>query len=353
MSVAIVTGSAGLVGDAAVRLFAERGLDVVGIDNDMRRAFFGAEASTAWNRDRLIRSVPRYAHHDIDIRDEAAVGSLFERHGKDTAVIVHAAAQPSHDWAARDPVTDFTVNAQGTLVLLEAMRRHCPAAVFLYMSTNKVYGDTPNRLPLVELETRYAVAPEHPFASFGIDESMSIDMSVHSLFGVSKAAGDLLVQEYGRNFGFRTACFRGGCLTGPAHSGAQLHGFLAYLARCAVSGTPYTIFGYKGKQVRDNLHSDDLARAFWEVFQAPRSGEAYNMGGGSHANCSVIEAIELCQMLAGREMDWTLSDDNRTGDHIWYVSDLRRFKSHYPSWSPGHSMTSMTREIIEALQARA
>lgn len=353
MSVALITGSAGLVGASAVSLFAEQGFDVVGIDNDMRQVFFGADASTARNRERLVRTVPRYRHVDLDIRDAAGMEALFRRYGKAIEVIVHTAAQPSHDWAARDPVTDFTINANGTLILLEAMRAHCPAAVFLFMSTNKVYGDTPNRLPLVEEESRWSVAPDHPFARRGIDESMSIDDSVHSLFGVSKVAGDLLVQEYGRNFGFRTACFRGGCLTGPAHAGAELHGFLAYLARCAVTGTPYTIFGYKGKQVRDNLHSDDLARAFWEVFRAPRSGEVYNIGGGTTANCSVLEAIALCQEITGREMVWSVDETNRTGDHIWYISDLGRFQAHYRSWSPGHSMESMTREIIDAIQDRA
>ena len=352
MSIAIVTGSAGLVGAAAVRLFAEKGLDVIGVDNDMRKAFFGDEASTAWNRDLLLKTVPGYQHESIDIRDKEAIYQLFGRFGRDIEVILHTAAQPSHDWAAQDPFTDFTINANGTLILLEAFRAHCPDAVFLNMSTNKVYGDAPNELPLVEEETRWSINPTHPFAGHGIDESMSIDTSVHSLFGVSKAAGDLLVQEYGRNFGFKTACFRGGCLTGPAHSGAQLHGFLAYLARCAVTNTPYTIFGYKGKQVRDNLHSDDLARAFWAVFEAPREGEIYNMGGGTYANCSVLEAISLCEKIIGRPMTWLLGDDNRTGDHIWYISDLRLFQTHYPDWAPGYTMESMTREIIDALSQR-
>ncbi|MEL0113139.1 MAG: NAD-dependent epimerase/dehydratase family protein [Rickettsiales bacterium] len=352
MSVAIVTGAAGLVGAAAVKLFADRGLDVIGIDNDMRKVFFGEAASTAWNRDRLKQTVARYRHEEIDIRDRDRLNALFARYGRDIAVILHAAAQPSHDWAAQDPFMDFTINANGTLTLLEAFRAHCPDAVFLNMSTNKVYGDAPNALPLIEEETRWAIDPGHRFARYGIDETMSIDASVHSLFGVSKAAGDLLTQEYGRNFGLKTACFRGGCLTGPAHSGAQLHGFLAYLARCAVVGTPYTIFGYKGKQVRDNLHSDDLARAFWAVFEAPRAGEVYNMGGGTYAHCSVLEAIALCERITGREMDWRLDETNRTGDHIWYISDLRRFQTHYPDWRPQHTMETMAIEIIDALQAR-
>ena len=352
MSVAIVTGSAGLVGAAAVNLFATRGLDVVGIDNDMRKSFFGDAASTAWNRDLMLKTVANYRHEDIDIRDQDKIGALFKEFGEDIAVVIHTAAQPSHDWAANDPFTDFTINANGTLVLLEAFREHCPNAVFLNMSTNKVYGDALNELPLIEGATRWSLAPDHRFAVHGIDETMSIDASVHSLFGVSKAAGELLVQEYGRNFGFKTACFRGGCLTGPAHSGAQLHGFLAYLARCAVTDTPYTIFGYKGKQVRDNLHSDDLARAFWSVFEAPRAGEIYNMGGGTYANCSVLEAIDLCEDITGGPMNWSLDEENRTGDHIWYISDLRRFQMHYPEWEPKHTMETMTREIIEALQYR-
>jgi CDP-paratose 2-epimerase len=352
MTIALVTGAAGLVGAAAVKHFAERGMDVVGIDNDMRKSFFGEAASTAWNRDLLLSTVPRYRHEDIDIRDKDRIDSLFAEFGAEIVVVIHTAAQPSHDWAANNPFTDFTINANGTLILLEAFRAHCPDAVFLNMSTNKVYGDAPNELPLIEKDTRWSLDPSHPFAENGIDETMSIDTSVHSLFGVSKAAGDLLVQEYGRNFGFKTACFRGGCLTGPAHSGAQLHGFLAYLARCAVIGTPYTIFGYKGKQVRDNLHSDDLAEAFWAVYENPRAGEIYNMGGGTYANCSVLEAITLCEEITGQPMEWTLDDENRTGDHIWYVSDLGRFQDHYPAWAPKYTMESMTREIIEELQNR-
>ena len=347
MAVAIITGAGGLVGQAAVRLFAAEGLDVVGIDNDMRKVFFGDSSSTAWCQENLIRTVTGYRHENIDVRDEAEIKRVFKHYGGDIALILHSAAQPSHDWAARDPVTDFTINANGTLILLEAMRQHCPDAVFLNMSTNKVYGDTPNRLPLVEGETRWEVSPDHPYAESGIDESMSIDMSVHSLFGVSKAAGDLLVQEYGCNFGFKTANFRGGCLTGPAHSGAELHGFIAYLARCAVGDVPYTVYGYKGKQVRD-----DLAKAFWHVFRAPKSGETYNMGGGSYANCSVLEAIDLAQQMTGREMRWTLDDNNRMGDHIWWISNLGRFQSHYPGWAPTYTMESMMREIVETLVER-
>ena len=353
MSVAIVTGAAGLIGSEAARFFHAQGLDVVGIDNDMRSVFFGAAASTAWSVGRLGQDLPRYRHESADIRDQAAIEAIFARHGAAVAVVIHTAAQPSHDWAARDPITDFTVNANGTMVLLEATRKHCPDAAFIHCSTNKVYGDTPNRLPLVETDTRWEVDPTHPFAAHGIDESMSIDSSMHSLFGVSKASSDLMVQEYGRYFGMKTACFRGGCLTGPNHSGAQLHGFLSYLVKCAVTDTPYTVFGYKGKQVRDNIHAHDLVAAFWEVFQAPRSGEVYNIGGSRHSNCSMLEAIAICESLTGRPMSWSYTDGNRAGDHIWWISDVRRFQSHYPNWRYRYDMRGILTEIHDAMVERA
>jgi CDP-paratose 2-epimerase len=352
MSVAIVTGSAGLVGAEAVRQFCGHGFDVVGIDNDMRRAFFGEEASTIWSRDQLVRELPRYRHVEADIRDTAAIEELFARLHRNIAVVIHAAAQPSHDWAARDPQTDFTINANGTLNLLEATRRHCPEAAFLFTSTNKVYGDAPNSLPLVELETRWELGAGHPFAAHGFDETMSIDQSLHSLFGASKAAADILVQEYGRYFGLKTACFRGGCLTGPGHSGTKLHGFLAYLAKCALTGDPYSVLGYKGKQVRDNIHAFDLVNAFWHFCQAPRSGEVYNMGGSRHSNCSMLEAIAACERLIGRSMNWSYSDDNRTGDHIWWISDVRRFQSHYPGWHYRYGIDDMLGEIIDGVTSR-
>ncbi|TWA53130.1 CDP-paratose 2-epimerase [Azospirillum baldaniorum] len=333
MSVVIVTGSAGLIGAEAVGFFAEKGFDVVGVDNDMRRYFFGDEASTAWSRERLEKRHPSYSHVTADIRDQDAIDALFARYGSSIALVIHTAAQPSHDWAAREPFTDFSVNANGTLNLLEAARRHCPDAPFIFTSTNKVYGDTPNALPLVELETRWELDPSHPWAAHGIPEAMSIDQTKHSLFGASKVAADVMVQEYGRYFGMKTACFRGGCLTGPGHSGAQLHGFLAYLVKCAVTGTPYRVFGYKGKQVRDNIHSFDLVNAFWHVFQKPRSAEVYNIGGGRHSNCSMAEAITKAEQLTGRPMTWSYDETNRIGDHIWWISDIRRFQEHYPDWS--------------------
>jgi CDP-paratose 2-epimerase len=352
MAVAVVTGSAGLIGSETVRFLAGKGLDVVGIDNDMRAYFFGSDGSTRWNLDRLQADVAGYTHVEADIRDQAAMDAVFARYGKDIVLVVHTAAQPSHDWAAREPLTDFGVNATGTLVTLECTRKHCPDAVFIFTSTNKVYGDTPNRLPLVEGETRWTVAPPHPYAEHGIDEGMTIDSSMHSVFGASKVAADVMVQEYGRYFGMRTATFRGGCLTGPSHSGAELHGFLAYLAKCAVSGRQYTVFGYKAKQVRDNIHSADLVNAFWHFFQAPRAGEVYNIGGGVYSNCSMLEAIALMERLSGQTLDWKYSDLSRAGDHIWYVSDLRRFMAHYPEWRITYDLERTVAEIVDAQRDR-
>jgi CDP-paratose 2-epimerase len=353
MDVAIVTGSGGLIGSEAVHFFADRGLHVVGIDNDMRKHFFGADASTAWNRQRLQSSVRRYSDVDADIRDADAMEAVFRRYVGSIATVIHAAAQPSHDWAAKDPITDFTVNANGTLVLLEMARRYAPTSPFIYMSTNKVYGDTPNHLPLVEQETRWECAPSHRYAEHGIDESMSIDTSTHSLFGVSKVSGDLMVQEYGRYFGIPTACFRGGCLTGPAHSGAPLHGFLSWLMKCAVTGQQYTVFGYKGKQVRDNIHSADLVSALWHLFRNPRVAEVYNIGGGRHSQCSILEAIAICERLTGRPMNWTYSEDNRVGDHIWWISDVSKFQNHYPEWRYRYDLEALLREIHAAVEDRA
>jgi len=271
---------------------------------------------------------------------------LFAEHGSRIALIVHCAAQPSHDWAARDPHTDFSVNANGTLTLLECMRHWCPEAVFIFTATNKVYGDAPNRLPLIERETRWEIDPAHPFHDFGIDESMSTDQSKHSLFGVSKLAADIMVQEYGRYFDLKTAAFRGGCLTGPSHSGTELHGFLAFLMKCVATQRPYTVFGYKGKQVRDNIHSYDLVSAFWHFFQAPRTGEVYNIGGGRHSNCSMLEAIELCQRITGKTLSWSYREDNRSGDHIWWISDTRRFASHFPQWRLTYDVPMILEEIF-------
>jgi CDP-paratose 2-epimerase len=346
MSVAIITGSAGLVGSEATTYFSSLGFQVVGIDNDMRARFFGDEASTKWQREQLKREVPGYIHCDVDIRNENEICRIFQRYGRDIALVIHTAAQPSHDWAASEPFVDFTVNANGTSVMLESTRRHSPEAVFIFLSTNKVYGDTPNRLPLVELETRWEIADDHPYRP-GIPETMSIDHTMHSLFGASKVAADVLVQEYGRYFGMKTACFRGGCLTGPNHSGTQLHGFLAYLMKCTVTGAPYTIFGYKRKQVRDNIHSNDLIRAFHAFFENPRCAEVYNMGGGRYSNCSMIEAVDLCEQIAGMPLNWTYKENNRQGDHIWWISDLARFQAHYPNWQQQYDVPGILREIYE------
>src|SRR5213596_2512647 len=348
MQTIIVTGSSGLIGSETAKRFAREGLRVLVIDNDMSAQFFGPEASTKATRDELVKNLREYEHHEIDIRDANAINALFGKHRGTIRAVVHTAAQPSHDWAARDPQTDFTVNANGTLNLLEAARENCPEAPFVFTSTNKVYGDTPNRLPLRELETRWEIEPGHEYEP-GIPETMSIDATKHSLFGASKAAADILVQEYGRYFGMPTACFRGGCLTGPAHAGTELHGFLSYLMICAVQGRPYRVFGYKGKQVRDNIHSFDLVSAFEEFIRAPRSGEVYNIGGSRHSNCSLLEAIELCEEISGRKLKWSYEETNRIGDHIWWISNVRKFQQHYRNWKFRYGMRDILGEIHAAL----
>jgi CDP-paratose 2-epimerase len=352
MSSAIVTGSGGLVGSETVELLAANGLNVVGIDNNMRSIFFGKDASTAWRISELTQSVRRYRHVDCDIRDIEALTNLLRDIGRDITLVVHAAAQPSHDWAARDPATDFAVNAQGTLNLLESVRRHAPEAAFAFLSTNKVYGDRPNLLPLQEYATRFDLEPEQRFGAHGIDESMSIDACMHSVFGASKVAADVMVQEYGRYFGMRTACFRAGCLTGSRHSGAQLHGFLAYLMRCVVTRTPYRIIGHKGKQVRDNLHARDVAEAIWCFAQRPASGSVYNLGGGRANSCSVLEAIELSEQIAGRKLDVSYDAQARAGDHLWWISDTSRLEHDYPMWRRQFDLVAILEEMYERGKAR-
>ena len=351
MSVAVVTGSAGLIGSETVAHFAEVGYDCVGVDNDMRKEFFGAEASTAWNRQRLERTVKGYRHHDLDIRDRDGIDALFAELGERIEVVVHTAAQPSHDWAAREPFVDFDINAVGTLNVIEATRRHCPAATFIFTSTNKVYGDTPNALPLVEQETRWEIEPGHPYEG-GIREDMSIDANLHSVFGASKVAADIMVQEYGRYFGMHTACFRGGTLTGPGHAATALHGFLGYVMRCVIEGRTYEIYGYGGKQVRDAIHSSDLVRAFAEVVRAPRRAEVYNIGGGRFSNASVLEAIALSEEIAGRKLDRVYVEANRIGDHVWWIGDNGRFESHYPSWKLEYDVSAILQEIYDVNHAR-
>jgi CDP-paratose 2-epimerase len=350
MSVAIVSGSAGLIGSETCKRFYREGFDVAGIDNDMRGEFFGPEASTMASRRALEQQLKNYRHFPVDIRERDSIDRLFAKFGADLKVVIHTAAQPSHDWAARDPFTDFGVNAVGTLNLLEACRKHAPEAVFIFTSTNKVYGDAPNLLPLVELETRWELDPKHAYQQ-GIDEHLTVDQSKHSLFGASKLAADVLVQEYGRYFGMKTVCFRGGCLTGPGHAGTELHGFLAYLMKCAVTDKPYRVFGYKGKQVRDNIHSFDLVEAFWQFCQKPRCGEVYNMGGSRHSHCSMLEAIGLCEEISGKKLSWSYVEDNRIGDHIWYVSDVRKFQAHYPTWNYRYDLRGLLNEIYAACKA--
>jgi len=348
VSVALVTGSGGLIGSEAVRHFAGLGLDVVGIDNDMRRRFFGAEASTAWNVRRLTNELgAAYTHHDIDIRDRDALAKIFRRYGRDIAVVIHTAAQPSHDWAVRDPYTDFDVNAGGTLNVLQNVREHCIEAPVIHCSTNKVYGDRPNSLPLVELETRWELEPGHPYYD-GIREDMPIDASLHSVFGASKVAADIMVQEYGRYFGMKTACFRGGTLTGPAHSATELHGFLAYVMRCNMERRTYKIFGYKGKMVRDAIHSHDVVTAFEAFFRNPRSAAVYNLGGGRHSNCSHLEAFALAEQITGKEMITEYHEAHRIGDHQWWIGSNAAFQADYPDWKQVYDVPMILQEIYEA-----
>jgi CDP-paratose 2-epimerase len=346
MPVAVITGAGGLIGSEAVEHFIAEGFDVVGVENDMRARFFGPESSTSHVTERLVAEHPEFRWENADIRDADAIERIFHEHAGQIELVIHTAAQPSHDWAASEPQTDFGVNANGTLNLLEAARAHCPTAPFIFCSTNKVYGDTPNRLPLEELELRLELPESHPYYK-GIDTSMSIDASTHSLFGVSKAAADLLVQEYGRYFEMPTAAFRGGCLTGPQHAGAKLHGFLAYLMKCTVTGTPYTVFGYAGKQVRDNIHSADLIAAFDAFRRAPRAAAVYNIGGGRSSNCSMLEAIKICERVSGRELSWEMGEEPRIGDHRWWISDLAPFQADYPDWKLRYGVEDILKEMYE------
>ncbi|MBI3018792.1 MAG: NAD-dependent epimerase/dehydratase family protein [Deltaproteobacteria bacterium] len=339
----LITGSAGLIGSQAVEFFIERDFRVIGIDNNMRAYFFGEEASIVENKKRLEKKFKdKYVHKSIDIRNKENVEEIFKKYHFD--LILHAAAQPSHDWAAREPFTDFEINANGTLNMLENFRHYCPHAVFIFTSTNKVYGDIPNALPLKELESRWELSSEHPFYH-GITERMSVDHSMHSLFGASKVAADILVQEYGKYFGLKTACFRGGCLTGPLHKGAELHGFLAYLIKRISLNKPYTIYGYKGKQVRDNIHSFDLVNAFWHFYKNPRHGEVYNMGGSRHSHISMKEAVEYCERALKKKAKIIYSEQARKGDHIWYISSVEKFRSHYPDWNFTYNIYKIMDEI--------
>lgn len=343
--VVLVTGSAGLIGSESARFFSSKGFQIIGIDNDARKYFFGLSASTKWNKLRLEKEIKDYIHYDTDIRNEDKIEEIIKKHKPD--LIIHAAAQPSHDWAAKEPLTDFTINALGTHILLEAFRKFVPEAVFIFTSTNKVYGDNPNKLPLQELSTRYELPNDHPYFD-GIDEKMSIDNTTHSIFGVSKTAADLMVQEYGRYFSLKTGVFRGGCLTGPAHSSAKLHGFLAYLVSSIVNGIEYTIFGYKGKQVRDNIHSYDVANMFYNFYQKPKAGEVYNLGGSRHSNTSIIEAIDKVEKITGKKAKIKYNRENRIGDHIWYISNISKFKKHYPKWDYRYTSDMILEELCSS-----
>ncbi len=339
----LVTGSSGLIGSEAVEHFDRQGHQVIGIDNNMRRVFFGEQGDTTWNLERLRNATRNFTHLDADIRDRAALEALFRAHKFD--LIVHCAAQPSHDKARDIPILDFEVNALGTVNLLEATRLHCPEAVFVFLSTNKVYGDAPNELPLKELDTRWEYARPEDYD--GIDETCRIDRTLHSLFGASKASADLMAQEYGRYFGMKVGVFRGGCLTGPSHSGVELHGFLSYLVKVGLSGATYSVFGYKGKQVRDNIHSHDVVRAIEEFTANPRPGEVYNLGGGRENSISMLEAIAKIEQMTGKKLNWNYVDENRKGDHICYISNLAKFRSHYPNWSITISLDEILRQIID------
>lgn len=349
MKKALITGSAGLIGSESAKFFAEKGYEIIGVDNDMRQYFFGSDASTDWNRIKLEEQLgAAYTHVKADIRNVEELTEVFKKHGP-FDIVIHTAAQPSHDWAAKEPLTDFHVNAVGTLNMLELTRLHSPGATFIFTSTNKVYGDRPNELPLIETETRWELPESHAFYK-GINETMSIDNTLHSVFGASKVAADVMVQEYGKYFGMNTGVFRGGCLTGPAHSGTQLHGFLSYLIKCVATGKKYTIFGYKGKQVRDNIHSHDLVSMFWHFHQAPRKGEVYNAGGSRNSNVSMKEAIAKAEQILGKKANIEYVDENRIGDHIWYVSDISKFEGHYPQWKYEYDGDKIFKELCDLYQ---
>jgi len=352
LNVILITGSCGLIGSESVNYFSGEFDLIIGLDNDMRSYYFGQAASIDWNRKRIEDTFGHYQHYNTDIREKSELENIVRKYGDDIKLIIHTAAQPSHDWAAREPHTDFSVNALGTLNILESMRKYCPNAVFIFTSTNKVYGDLSNQLPLLENKKRYELNSNHTYYKDGIDESMSIDQSKHSLFGASKLAADVMVQEYGQYFGIKSAIFRGGCLTGPLHSGAELHGFLAYLIYCALSEKKYTIFGYKGKQVRDNIHSRDLITMFDYFYKNPKSGEVYNTGGGRFSNCSILEAIDIIESILNKKVVWDYDENHRSGDHIWWISNVNKFKSHYPQWKYTINLPTMIEEIGAEIDTR-
>ena len=356
MRYVLVTGSAGLIGSQSVQFFTEKGYGVIGIDNDMRSYFFGEKASTKKSLNNLVKNYKNYIHYDVDIRDYKSLDEIFKKYSDSIDIIIHTAAQPSHDWASKEPLTDFTINANGTLNLLELTRIHTPKSTFIFTSTNKVYGDTPNYLKLKELDTRWEIDIDYyNNNSFNvgvsqdgsINERLSIDDTKHSIFGASKTSADIMCQEYGKYFGLNVGIFRGGCLTGPNHAGTELHGFLSYLVKCIIENKPYTIFGYKGKQVRDNIHSWDLVNMFWHFHLNPKKGVVYNAGGGRNNSISIIESISLINKInKSNWSDYTISNDNRIGDHIWYISDLSKFKNDYPEWDLKHNLIEIIEEMV-------
>ena len=347
MSVALITGSCGLIGSESVKFFLKKGFDVVGIDNNTRKKLFGLDGDISLVQKQLNRD-KHYYHKSINIINYSNLEAIFKNYGKQIQIIIHTAAQPSHDWAYQNPILDFKINAEGTLNLLELFRKYSSTAKFVFTSTNKVYGDTPNQLKFYEKKYRYELKSNHKLYN-GINEHMNIDNSTHSLFGVSKAYADLAVQEYGKNFGLNTVCFRGGCLTGPSHKGAKLHGFLSYLVKCAIKNKTYTILGYKGKQVRDNIHSHDFINCIWEYYKKPIPGEVFNIGGTRFSNCSILEAINLIEKITSKKMKIKFSKQQRTGDHKWYITNMQKFYKHYPNYKLQYSLKSILKEIIEAL----
>ena len=345
MKVIIITGSSGLIGSESVKFFIKKGFKVLGIDNNLRKYFFGKDGDTKWQLNNL-KKIKNYNHFNYDIRNYKKIENIFKKFGKKIEAIIHCAAQPSHDWASKEPITDFSINATGTINLLELTRIFAHNAKFIFMSTNKVYGDIPNKIPLVEKYSRYE-PKDSRLKKKGISEKMSIDNSKHSIFGASKVAADIAVQEYGKYFNLNTVCFRAGCLTGPSHSGAELHGFLSYLVKCCLNGKLYTIYGYKGKQVRDNIHSNDLVKMFWEYIKKPTKGEVYNVGGGIKNSCSILEAIKIIEIKTRKKMLFKFTKKNRVGDHIWYVSNLQKFKKAYPKWKMSHNLDKIVSDIIK------
>jgi len=345
MSIIIITGANGLVGSEAVSFFSKKKYKVIGIDNNLRKFFFGEDGSTSWIKRKIIRENKNYIHHNIDIRNSQALDKLFKRYKNNISLIIHCAAQPSHDYGKNYPKIDFNVNATGTLNLLELTKKYCPNSPFIFMSTNKVYGDNPNKLKILEKRTRYELSKKNKFYN-GVNEKLSVDDCTHSFFGVSKIYADLIVQEYGRNVGLKTVCFRAGCITGPNHSGAKLHGFLSYLVKQSLLKKEYTILGYKGKQVRDNLHSFDLINCFWEYFKKPKKGMVYNIGGGRFSNCSILEAISEIEHIAKIKIKRKFIKQNRVGDHIWYITDNKKFKKDYPNWKQKYNTKKIIKELI-------